>query len=340
MKTKIILLLDYQGRFSSKWSAKPYRSGMNLDLLKKEFQLNGYEVEYLHYSDINFRERNFNGEIILYTSSEDSDLFYKSYIEDIIYALEMQGANLIPSFKFIKAHHNKVFMEIMRDLSSFKGVKNIQSDHFGTLEDFEYKSETITYPKVFKGASGAVSSSVRMVKSKNEVTRTIKKLCRSKAFSNELWDLGRSFKYKGYKKESKYRKKFILQNFRANMNKDWKIIVFGEKYFVLERKVRKNDFRASGSGLLSYNKDIPKGLLDYAHAVFKSFNIAFFAMDIGYDGENFCLLEFQAINFGTHTVDTAPFYFEKKDHNWEIINDKTIVEKEFAISVSLFLRKN
>jgi len=340
MKRKIILILNYKGHFSSKWSASPYYSGMDILRLREEFEKKNIQIEYLHYPEVNLRDRNFKDEIILYTSSEDHNLLYKSYIEDIILALEIQGARLIPPFFLLKAHHNKVFMELLRDLSPMDHIKNIRSNNYGTLEDFENKFSELQYPKVFKGASGAVSSSVRLVKSKDEAIKTIKKLCRSRALYLEVWDFGRFIIHKGYKRDSKYRRKFILQNFILNMDGDWKIIVFGKKYYVLERKVRKNDFRASGSGLIEYNRNLPLGLLDYAKSIFDYFDIPFMAMDIGFDGCVFYLIEYQTLNFGTHTVDTAPFYFLNNGNKWEIIEEVSIVEREFAISVTAYLEGN
>ena len=123
---KIILLTDYQGRFSSKMPTVPYMSGMDKDLLKNEFIKRGCTVEYLNYPDLDFRNGDYKKAFVLYTSSEDDDLFYKSYIEDIIFGLELQGAYTIPSFKYLKAHHNKVFMEILRDQSNLQKIKTIK----------------------------------------------------------------------------------------------------------------------------------------------------------------------------------------------------------------------
>ena len=114
---KILMLTDYKGNFTSKYDAVPYRSGMNKDLLKKYFEKNGYKIVIKKFSDINFREENVEGQSIIYPSSEDNHRFYKSYIEDIILGLEVKGAHLIPKHNYLRAHDNKVFMEILRDMS-------------------------------------------------------------------------------------------------------------------------------------------------------------------------------------------------------------------------------
>ncbi len=230
-------------------------------------------------------------------------------------------------------------MEFMRDMSSLEDIKNIKTRHFGTLEDFHKNKVKIDYPQVFKGASGAISSAVCKAKNHSQVIKSIKNLCRSISLFSELWDLGRSIKHPGYIRDSKYRRKFILQTFIPNMDKDWKVIVFGMKYFVLERSVRPGDFRASGSGLIKYNENLPNGLLNYAKMFFDSMNVPFLAMDIGFTGNEFCLIEFQGVNFGTHTVDTAPFYFTKENQNWKVIKNKVVVENEFVESISNYLNE-
>jgi len=99
------------------------------------------------------RERGFSKEWVLYQTSEDRHLSYKSYIEDILLGMVIQGAKLVPSFRLFRAHHNKVFMVILRDLSPNGKIKNIRSKTFGVLEDFlNYAPAT---PFVIKPSEGA-----------------------------------------------------------------------------------------------------------------------------------------------------------------------------------------
>ena len=127
--TPLYVLLDYKGRFGTKWSALPYRSGFDKDRLSRAFSSHGFEVRYLGFSDVDFRTQNWNERLVLYASSEDRDLHYKGFIEDILLGLSMQGATLIPRFSFFRAHHNKVFMEILRDVIGSDGTRT--GDHVG-----------------------------------------------------------------------------------------------------------------------------------------------------------------------------------------------------------------
>lgn len=332
MKRKVTILLDYKGQFTSKWASKPYRSGMDLKLIESEFKKHGFEVNFKYYPEIDLRD-DFSNEFIIYTSSEDDKVFYKSYIEDIIYGLELKGATLFPPFKLLKAHHNKVFMEILRDVSKNQEIKKIKSRYFGTMEEFQRFQKNIDFPVVVKSAAGASSLGVRKIDSPSEALPIIYKLSSSKNFSFDIKDFLRSKKHPGYKRESKNRNKFIIQNLLPGLTKDWKILIFWDKYYILERNAKENDFRASGSGIIKYPETIPDGIFDFAQKIFSEFDQPFFAMDIGFDGQEYILIEFQALYFGTHTLDTAPFYFKKEKNSWMKYEEKSIVETELVSSV-------
>lgn len=334
---RIILLVDYQYRFSYKWAAVPYKSGMDKDLLAQNFADSGFEAEFLSYSQIDFRARSFQGENVLYTSSEDPGLFYKSFVEDVIYGLELQGARLIPPFKYLRAHHNKVFMEIQRDLLPINGIKNIRSKYFGTLEDVKRMGPIGQSEMVIKGSSGASSEAVRKASNGKQLVKWAKKLSRTGDWPYHIWDLGRSFKHRGYRRESRHRKKFLVQNYVSGMKGDWKVLAFGKNYFVLERRARRGDFRASGSGLISYPDQVPKGLLDFARQFYDALNLPFLAMDLGFDGDQFYLIEFQALYFGTHTLDTSPYYFVRSDVGWQKAEQSSQLEQVFVQSVVDYL---
>jgi hypothetical protein len=85
-------------------------SGFDKRLLEMYFREQGYETVFIRYAEIDFRDMNFKDQYVLYQSSEDRGLYYKSYIEDMLLGMQLQGAILIPGFHAFRAHHNKVFM--------------------------------------------------------------------------------------------------------------------------------------------------------------------------------------------------------------------------------------
>jgi len=83
----IYILTDYKKHFSSKWDAMPYRSGMDKDLLRKLFKTYNYTIEYISFDQV-YLMSEIKDQIFLYTSSEDYQYHYKSYIEDVILYLQ------------------------------------------------------------------------------------------------------------------------------------------------------------------------------------------------------------------------------------------------------------
>ncbi len=156
---------------------------------------------------------------------------------------------------------------------------------------------------------GAASEGVTKASFYNQIIKDVKKIGRTRNIFEELKDRYRILRYKGYLPDSKFRKKFIIQNMVENLDGDWKVLIYGDKYYVLRRENRKNDFRASGSGLLSYKRDLPNGLLDFAKDIYSKFRLPNLSVDIGWDGIRFFLLEFQALYFGTYTIEHSEFYF-------------------------------
>ncbi len=338
MTNKIYCLTDYKGYFGSKYTSIPYRSGMDKDLLKKYFKEYNYVLEFINFSDVNFKE-GWKDRIVLYTSQEDNQYLYKDFIEDIVYGLELSGAIVIPKYKYLKANNNKIFMEILRDINSNKKIKGIESKYYGSLEELNRQKKNIKYPIVIKTAKGAMSKGVSSAKNEKELLKETKVISRTLNIRYEIKDYLRKFKHKDYKKDSKHRNKFIIQNMIPGLANDYKVLTYGSKIFYLKRMVRSNDFRASGSGNFSFVKECPKGMLEYALDVFEKMNVPNLSLDVCFDGKQFHIIEFQAINFGTTTIEKAPFHGLVKGKNITIVDKKVCLEEVYSESIISFLRK-
>ncbi|SDB81237.1 hypothetical protein SAMN05216323_100146 [Williamwhitmania taraxaci] len=336
----INIILDYKKRFETKYTAVPYRSGFDKDLLQHYFMEQGYAVCFTTFSEIDFRDEKLKGKVFLYSSSEDQDGFYKTYIEDMVLGLKLAGAIVVPDYIYLKAHNNKLFMEILRDTMGHESVKNIKSRYFGTLEDLQRSEDALNNLNcVIKPAMGAMSKGVSRGASFHEIYDHSKTISRAPFHVGEIKDWLRKFKHKGYIVDSKYRKKFIVQNMVEGLDGDWKILIYGDKYYPLNRKNRENDFRASGGGRLSYVKELPEGLLSFAKTVYESFNVPNLSIDVAFDGSGYYLIEFQALYFGTYTIEKSEFYFMRRDNEWGICEERSILEREYARSISAFVSK-
>jgi glutathione synthase/RimK-type ligase-like ATP-grasp enzyme len=335
----IYALLDYQGYFESKYDAIPYISGMDKKKLKVCFSELGYEIVFISFSEItNYPSPFWTNKLVIYTSSEDTGYHYKSFIEDIIYYLELCKAIVIPSFKYLRANNNKVFMEMLRYQINDEVFSKVQSKAFGCLEEAKVISESLSYPVVFKQAVGAMSKGVGLAIDRDDLIRKLKTISRTPGWFREIWEYGRNIKYKNYRRESKYRKKFIIQNFIEGLQGDYKVLIFLNKYYVLKRGLKPGDFRASGSGIRNFEKEIPEGLLNFAFGIFKELNVPNASLDIAFDGTSFFLIEFQCIYFGSFTLTFSDFYWQRTDKQFEFVESKSELEKVYAGSIVNFIK--
>jgi hypothetical protein len=335
----IYALTDYKGSYESKNDAIPYNSGMDKELLNKYFAFHQVNLVYMFFGDVmNYETSFWKYKTVIYTSSEDTGYYYKSFIEDVICYLELVGANVIPAYKYLKANNNKVFMELVRHSFNEARLKNVLSKVFGTFEEMERSVSSFTFPLVYKEAAGAMSHGVGLAQNQHELINKIKKASRTPNLLRELWEFGRSIKHKGYIRESKYRNKFIVQNLVVGLKDDFKVLIFGDKYYVLQRYVKKGDFRASGSGIRNFVKEIPQGILEYAHLCKKVLSVPFVSLDIAYNGKSFFLIEFQCLYFGSFTLTNSDFYWNKTVEDFFVMTEsKSILEEEYARSIVNFV---
>ncbi len=338
---KIVALTDYKGRFGSKHFDVPYRSGMDKDLLEKYFKNYNVDIEFVQFSDIaNNLSRFSKNDYYIYTSSEDIGYKYKSYIEDIVFYLEISGFKIIPKYKYLRANNNKVFMELLRDQISEESPLYMASKVFGVKEELDSILDSVIYPIVVKNAEGACGVGVFKADAKKELVRVIKKMTKTPGLYNNIKDLIRSYIHKGYLRESKYRNKFIIQQQIEGLSNDYKILCYREKCFVLYRGNRDNDFRASGSGKFLFRDDLPEGILEYAYSIQNYFDVPNISLDIAYDGKRFYLLEFQFLYFGTTTLEKSHHYFHRINSEWQLKRDKLELEEVYVKSIVDYICNN
>jgi hypothetical protein len=330
----INLLVDYKGFFELKYHALPYRSGMDRSRLEAHFAAYGVRAHFINFCDVNPSDPAHRGRVFLYTSSEDHRLHYRSFIQDIVLGLEASGAKVIPPYEFLRAHHNKVYMEILRERLLGDEAGTLKSRFFGTLEELEERVHTIALPAVVKPASGAMSTGVRLCRTKAELLKAAADTSVSRDWmAADARDLARSIRRKGYRRESLHRKKFVVQAFLPELDHDWKVLIYGRKYYVLRRGVRAHDFRASGSGRFEFPAELPAGLLDYSRRIYERMNVPQLSLDIGAQGSRFYLFEFQALYFGTLTLERSPFHFVASGGTFMRVDGRSELEEEFARSV-------
>ncbi|MCK9345352.1 MAG: hypothetical protein M0P64_04555 [Candidatus Pacebacteria bacterium] len=332
----ILLLVDDRGQFYS--STKEPGASMNVSLIVEKFKEFDYAVMVKGFSELDFAEESCRDFFVLYQSTEDPDLRYKDYVEDVLLGLKISGSILVPKFEYFRAHHNKVFMEILRGKMNYGA--HIKTSHFGTIEELKKSKHEFSYPLVIKPSAGSRSSSVMLAHNKKQLFKLASRVSRSLSLTNIERAIKSVIIARSYKNISNHRRKFIVQEFIVGLSGDYKVLVYGDRYYVVRRENRPGDFRASGSGRVSFPEVVSSELLNYAQNIFKNSNTPFMGMDIADSGGQYYLIEFQFVTMGNYALEKSSFYFKKVSNKWQRIEEVSQLEYVFVESVIKYLNTN
>jgi len=198
------------------------------------------------------------------------------FAKQLLYSLEQSGKIVFPDFKTNWHFDDKLGQKYLLESLKIPLVNSYIS--YNKADAIEWTKSAI-FPKVFKLRGGGGSWNVFLVKNKYEACRIIKKaFCRGfsqyDAWSNikERWrkyKLGkcsflsflmgfiRIFNQPLYARVIGRDLGYVyFQDFIPNNNSDIRVIVIQQKAFAIKRMVRENDFRASGSGNILYEKEL------------------------------------------------------------------------------------
>lgn len=339
----LIILLDEDNNFLiSLKNLKVYQT-MNVDLLNENFAQRGYKVEVLRFCELDL-STDFAGKYIIYQTSEAEGSFYKRYIEDVVFYLERNGAIVLPKYEYLKAHHNKGYMELLKNTFNDQTLKTIKTKYYGSsMIPFRQLTEL---PFVIKQISGSGSDGVYLVRNEKEYREALTRVSNTvignnvsqiiiNRIKNQIKQLVKlvNKKYTRRIPPPIYRP-FIVQTFIKGLGGDYKVLYFGGKYYTLYRKNRENDFRASGGGrLFVVPENEQEALLHFARRLVGEIDFPIIGMDIGFDGNRFHLIEFQMIHLGPYTLQASDFWHEFIDNNWVRFDGKSNLEEEFSRSI-------
>lgn len=197
------------------------------------------------------------------------------FAKQLLYSLEQSGKVVFPNFNTTWHFDDKVGQKYLLEAIDAPLVKSYV--FYSRTEALDFVNST-SFPKVFKLRGGAGSANVKLIKSAGQARGLV-----NKAFGRGFPVFDRT----GYLKErfNKFlngkdtllgvmkglgrliipvtdiimihrEKGYVyFQEFIPNNISDTRIIVIGDKAFAIKRMVRKNDFRASGSGSIVYSKE-------------------------------------------------------------------------------------
>lgn len=197
------------------------------------------------------------------------------FAKQLLFSIQQSGKKVFPDFNTCWHFDDKLGQKYL--------LEAIGAPHAATWAFYERSvaldwAQNTSFPKVFKLRGGAGSSNVRLIKTRNEAYKVINKafgrgfslynrwddlkenIRKSKSdiqsFRDILGSLKRLFAGTRFSQVVGRHKGYVLfQEFVAGNTFDVRVVVIADKAFAIKRLVRKDDFRASGSGYILYDKE-------------------------------------------------------------------------------------
>lgn len=299
-------------------------------------------IKYCQSNNIQYKLVNvYENDIIQQLSDCDLFLWHHSnydyrdalFSKQLLFSLQKKGIKVFPDFNTNWHFDDKVGQKYLLEAI---GAPVIPSYVFYSKNDALNWINTTSFPKVFKLRGGSGSSNVKLIKTKFEAKKIINKAF-GRGFSQ--FDALTHFKYRienfrsgkegfigvikgfirlfiGSEYSNKYYKEksyVYFQEFIPNNNFDIRVIVIGDKAFAIKRMVRKNDFRASGSGNIIYNiEEIPQECLKIAFEVANRIETQSLAFDFVFDEENKPLVVEISYGFVPQAYERCPGYWDQE----------------------------
>jgi len=267
---------------------------------EKFLNYNDFKTIIFNINESNWIENVKKCDVIVYrTPSEQYDQYESKmkvwFIENVL------KKKVLPSFNQLWYYEDKI--------AQYYLLKELKLPVIDTFISFSYEESinyinNCKYPFVSKITTGSGSLGVEIIKSRRKAERVV----------NKVFTSGYTTGY-SYFKQKNY---VYFQKYIDNCEYDLRVIVIGNKLFGYYRLTPKNDFRASGAGLV-LKKEIPTKALDFAYTISKKLDTSFIAIDFLKDNStNEFLINEISIFIQVDTdeqlhVDRKPGYYERVD---------------------------
>lgn len=272
------------------------------------------------------------------------------FAKQLLYSLETGGKKVFPDFHTGWHFDDKVGQKYLLEAI---GAPLVPSYVFYTKQEALEWVDKTSFPKVFKLRGGAGAANVRLVHSKSEAKRLVRK-----AFGRGFTQFDRW----GYFKESlsKWRRgkapfievckgvarlftstKFArfharekgyayFQDFVPGNKFDIRVIVIGNKAFAVKRMCRPHDFRASGSGDPHYDKqEIDLRCVNMSFKISRDLSDNCVGFDWVFDSENNPMIVEIGYGFAINFYDPCPGYWtdDMQWHEGKFVPQNWMVEE-------------
>lgn len=256
---------------------------MKIAIHNKKGSFSDRWIDYCKQNDIPYKLVNaYDSDIVEQVKDNDAFMWHHHhgdyrdvlFAKQLLYSLQMAGKKVFPDFNTGWHFDDKVGQKYLLEAIN---APVVPSYVFYTKQEALAWVERTDFPKVFKLRGGAGASNVKLARTKLEAKKLIKKAF-GKGFSQfdklgylkdrfNKWrqgkdtfvgilkGVGRLFISTDYSKMHAKEKGYVyFQDFIPNNLFDVRVVVVDDKAFAIKRLCRKDDFRASGSGQLVYDK--------------------------------------------------------------------------------------
>jgi glutathione synthase/RimK-type ligase-like ATP-grasp enzyme len=268
-----------------------------------------------------------------------NDYKAKLFAKELLYSLEIGGMKVFPNSYTVWHFDDKIGQKYLFEAIDAPFIK---TDVFYTKEEALKWVEHTIFPKIFKLRGGAASTNVKLIRSKEEakeyieiafgdgfkinrfqpIKERIAKYKHKKDFKSlldiPLRGVGRAIFPHEYVKQLPPEKNYIyVQEFLPNNDHDIRVTVFGkDRAVTIKRVVREDDFRASGSGIVKYDKEeIPKECIEIAFDVHKKIKSQCTSFDFIFDCKGEPKIVEISYGYIQDTYGKCPGYWDDK-LNW------------------------
>jgi glutathione synthase/RimK-type ligase-like ATP-grasp enzyme len=257
------------------------------------------------------------------------------FAKQLMFALEQSGKIVFPDFNTAWHFDDKVGQKYL--FESLKAPLVNSYTFYDKKTALKWINNTV-FPKVFKLRGGVGSANVKLAKNRKQAKTLVRKAF-GKGFSQndamsgliERWRkfcLGKNnfldiikglirfiYPTKYARVAGKERGYVYFQDFIANNEFDIRVIVINDKAFAIKRMVRENDFRASGSGIIKYEKNnFDEKTIQLAFDITKEMKGQSVALDFVYDNNIPKVVEV-SYGFVQMGYDPCPGYWDI-EMNW------------------------
>ncbi len=239
------------------------------------------------------------------------------FAKGVLFALEQAGKKVFPEFNSGWHFDDKVGQKYL--LEAINAPMAPTWVYYEKEDAFDWIEKT-TFPKVFKLRGGAGSANVKLIRSKSQAQSLVRKAFGSGFPAYDKWNdlkeqylrftqgrllwknaaksIRRVFVSTRFARTVGNQKGYVyFQEFIPNNDSDIRVITIGDKAFAIKRMTRPNDFRASGGGVIKFEKElIDERCIKIAFETSEKMNAVCVAYDFVFDvDKNPLIVE---INYG------------------------------------------